>query len=87
VKLAGTLATIKSASGGSQVTYDGYPLYTYVGDTAAAQVTGNGSGGVWHVFSGSQVSADPSAAATASAKVVSGASPAASPSSSSGSGW
>ncbi|MGH3170468.1 MAG: hypothetical protein ACRDN0_31880, partial [Trebonia sp.] len=46
----------------------------YAGDTAARQVTGNGSGGVWHVFSGAQVSADPTAAASASAKVLSGAS-------------
>ncbi|HSZ41846.1 MAG TPA: hypothetical protein VK817_17965 [Trebonia sp.] len=88
VKLAGTFGTIKGTGGVTQATYDGYPLYTYAGDTAAGQATGNGSGGVWHVFSGSKASADPAAAYTASAKVLSGkssgmsgASPSASPSS------
>jgi predicted lipoprotein with Yx(FWY)xxD motif len=44
------LGTIKRANGQMQVTYDGHPLYTYVGDTAAGQVNGNGlrlSGGLW----------------------------------------
>jgi len=42
--------TIKSANGQVQATYDGHPLYTYMGDSAAGQVTGNGlnlSGGLW----------------------------------------
>jgi predicted lipoprotein with Yx(FWY)xxD motif len=72
VKLAGTFGTIKGTGGVTQATYDGYPLYTYVGDTAAGQATGNGSGGVWHVFSGSKLSADPAAAYAASSKVMSG---------------
>jgi predicted lipoprotein with Yx(FWY)xxD motif len=36
------LATI-SASGGTQVTFNGMPLYTFVNDTKAAQVTGQNS--------------------------------------------
>src|SRR5215469_2368935 len=42
--------TIKSSDGQMQATYDGHPLYTYMGDTSAGQVTGNGlklSGGLW----------------------------------------
>jgi predicted lipoprotein with Yx(FWY)xxD motif len=42
--------TIKRANGQTQATYDGHPLYTYIGDTRAGQVTGNGanlSGGRW----------------------------------------
>jgi predicted lipoprotein with Yx(FWY)xxD motif len=42
--------TIKRANGQVQATYDGHPLYTYAGDTAAGQVGGNGinaSGGLW----------------------------------------
>jgi predicted lipoprotein with Yx(FWY)xxD motif len=42
--------TIKRADGQTQATYDGHPLYTYAGDTAAGQVNGNGlnaSGGLW----------------------------------------
>lgn len=42
--------TIKRSDGQLQATYDGHPLYTYMGDSAAGQVTGNGtnlSGGLW----------------------------------------
>jgi predicted lipoprotein with Yx(FWY)xxD motif len=42
--------TIKRSDGQVQATYDGHPLYTYMGDTAAGQITGNGknlSGGLW----------------------------------------
>jgi len=31
-----------------QVTYNGHPLYTYSGDAAAGQATGEGSGGTWY---------------------------------------
>jgi predicted lipoprotein with Yx(FWY)xxD motif len=34
-----------------QATYDGHPLYTYVGDSALGQANGNGinlNGGPWH---------------------------------------
>jgi predicted lipoprotein with Yx(FWY)xxD motif len=47
----GTFATIKRADGSTQATFDGHPLYTYVGDKAPGQAKGNGlnlSGGVWH---------------------------------------
>ena len=42
--------TIKRADGKTQATYDGHPLYTYSGDTAAGQIKGNdlnASGGLW----------------------------------------
>ena len=48
--VTGTLGTITRADGTKQATYDGHPLYTYVGDTAAGQTKGNGlklSGGLW----------------------------------------
>ena len=44
----------KDPAGGKVVTYDKWPLYTYVGDTAAGQATGQGldaSGGDWFVIS------------------------------------
>jgi len=49
--VTGKLATIKRADGSAQATYNGHPLYTYVGDHAPGQATGNGlnvNGGVWH---------------------------------------
>jgi predicted lipoprotein with Yx(FWY)xxD motif len=47
----GTLATIKRTDGSSQLTYNGRPLYTYIGDTAPGQAHGNNlnlNGGLWH---------------------------------------
>ena len=47
----GTFSTIKRSNGSTQATFDGHPLYTYVGDHAPGQAKGNGlnlSGGVWH---------------------------------------
>jgi predicted lipoprotein with Yx(FWY)xxD motif len=49
--VTGTLSVITRSDGTMQATYDGHPLYTYVGDTAAGQAKGNGlnlSGGLWY---------------------------------------
>jgi predicted lipoprotein with Yx(FWY)xxD motif len=49
--VTGTLGTIKRADGSVQATYDGHPLYTYVGDSAPGQARGNNlnlNGGLWH---------------------------------------
>ena len=49
--VTGRLATIKRSDGTTQVTYNGHPLYTYVGDTAPGQAFGNNlnlNGGLWH---------------------------------------
>jgi predicted lipoprotein with Yx(FWY)xxD motif len=49
--LTGTFSTITRSDGSTQATYDGHPLYTYVGDKSPGQAKGNGlnaSGGVWH---------------------------------------
>jgi predicted lipoprotein with Yx(FWY)xxD motif len=49
--VTGKLATIKRADGSAQATYNGHPLYTYAGDHAPGQATGDGlnvNGGVWH---------------------------------------
>lgn len=42
-------STIKRKDGSMQWTYEGKPLYTFVGDKAAGDANGNGIGGVWHV--------------------------------------
>ena len=50
--VTGTLGVI-TTNGVKQATYDGHPLYTYVGDTAPGQVKGNAlnvSGGLWWVM-------------------------------------
>jgi len=47
----GTFGTIKRSDGSVQATFDGHPLYAFVGDTASGQAKGNGlnaAGGVWH---------------------------------------
>jgi len=47
----GTLGTITRTNGTKQATWDGHPLYTYIGDTSPGMNKGNGlniSGGVWH---------------------------------------
>ena len=47
----GKIATIARTDGTIQVTYAGHPLYTYIGDTAAGQASGNNinlNGGFWH---------------------------------------
>jgi predicted lipoprotein with Yx(FWY)xxD motif len=49
--VTGTFATIKRSDGSAQATFDGHPLYTFVGDSAPGQANGNGlnaAGGVWH---------------------------------------
>ncbi len=46
--LPGTLSVLSDANG-SQVEYSGYPLYTYSGDTAPGQTTGEGLFGKWFV--------------------------------------
>jgi predicted lipoprotein with Yx(FWY)xxD motif len=49
--VTGTIATIKRTDSSTQATYDGHPLYTYVGDSAPGQDNGNNlnlNGGLWH---------------------------------------
>jgi predicted lipoprotein with Yx(FWY)xxD motif len=49
--VTGRLGTITRSDGSVQATYDGHPLYTYVGDTGAGQANGNRlnlNGGLWY---------------------------------------
>jgi predicted lipoprotein with Yx(FWY)xxD motif len=45
----GEFTLIERPDGAMQVAYEGQPLYTYAGDTAAGQTNGQGVGGVWFV--------------------------------------
>jgi len=50
--VTGTLGTITRTGGTTQATYDGHPLYTYIGDNAPGQDSGNNlnlNGGLWHI--------------------------------------
>ena len=49
--LPGRVGTLKRTNGSEQLTYNGHPLYTYIGDTAPGQARGNNlnlNGGLWH---------------------------------------
>ena len=49
--LMGTFGTIKRTGGELQATYDGHPLYTYIGDSHPGQASGNDinlNGGLWY---------------------------------------
>jgi predicted lipoprotein with Yx(FWY)xxD motif len=49
--VTGTFGTTQRTGGGTQLTYNGSPLYTYVGDSGPGQAHGNNlnlNGGLWH---------------------------------------
>jgi predicted lipoprotein with Yx(FWY)xxD motif len=49
--LPGKVTTINRTGGSHQLTYNGHPLYTYIGDSAPGQARGNNlnlNGGLWH---------------------------------------
>ena len=49
--VTGQLGTITRTGGAKQATYDGHPLYTYIGDSAPGTASGNNlnlNGGLWH---------------------------------------
>jgi predicted lipoprotein with Yx(FWY)xxD motif len=46
--LPGTFSLLNDANG-SQVAYNGHPLYTYSGDSASGQANGQGFGNIWFV--------------------------------------
>jgi predicted lipoprotein with Yx(FWY)xxD motif len=67
--VTGTFSTIKRADGSVQATFDGHPLYTFVGDTAPGQNKGNGlnaAGGLWHEITTSGTAAPASAGGSSS---------------------
>ena len=68
--VTGTLATITRSDGSTQATYDGHPLYTYIGDKSAGQNSGNGknlSGGLWWEMTVSGSTPAPNTGSTATA--------------------
>jgi predicted lipoprotein with Yx(FWY)xxD motif len=43
--------TVYKTANGSQIEYDGHPLYTYAGDMTPGMFTGRGMGNVWYLVS------------------------------------
>jgi len=51
--VTGHLGTIMRSDGAKQATWNGHPLYTYIGDSGPGMDKGNGlnlSGGLWHAI-------------------------------------
>jgi predicted lipoprotein with Yx(FWY)xxD motif len=48
------VATVRREDGKVQLTYDGYPLYRYAGDTTKADAKGEGVGGQWFAVKAKQ---------------------------------
>jgi predicted lipoprotein with Yx(FWY)xxD motif len=46
---AALLGTVTRPDGIEQVTYNGYPLYYFIGDAAEGEATGEGLNGVWFI--------------------------------------
>ena len=68
---AGMLGTSHRSDGGTQVTYNGHPLYTFSGDSQSGDTNGQGLtdfGGAWHVVSanGTPVTTQPSSSSSSS---------------------
>ena len=95
---ASDLGTITRSDGTKQVTYDGHPLYYFVGDSAAGQTNGQGSdnfGAKWwlvastgaEITASSDTAAAAPAAAPAPANAPAPAASATSGSSNAGGGW
>ncbi|MEJ7838108.1 MAG: hypothetical protein WKF81_04785 [Thermomicrobiales bacterium] len=62
----GELGIITRDDGDMQVTYNGMPLYYWVGDTAVGDTTGQGVGDVWFVVNPADVTGSPEATPDAS---------------------
>ena len=65
---ASLLGTAKGASGDLYLTYAGYPLYTFTGDSGSGQANGEGImsfGGTWTAMSAAGAPVAPAAATTA----------------------
>jgi predicted lipoprotein with Yx(FWY)xxD motif len=89
---ASDLGTITRSDGTKQVTYDGHPLYYFVGDSGAGQTNGQGSdnfGAKWWLVapSGAQITGTDTAAAAAAPAPATSSAPSTPSSSNAGGGW
>ena len=64
---ASKLGTSPRTDGTTQVTYNGHPLYLYMGDKTAGDISGQGKAGIWYLVApaGTQIGGSSSPAAPA----------------------
>jgi len=67
---ASAFGTITRTGGGTQITYEGWPLYYYSGDTVAGQTNGQGKQGTWFVVNYPTISISTSSLSTRTASSV-----------------
>ena len=60
------LGTTTRDDGGTQVTYDGHPLYLYSGDSSPGDANGQGIGDVWYAVTASGTPAEASTSSSPS---------------------
>lgn len=53
-KVSGEFSVVTRDDGVKQIAMNGKPLYFYVADQKAGDITGDGSGGVWHAIRNGQ---------------------------------
>jgi predicted lipoprotein with Yx(FWY)xxD motif len=71
------LGTVKGGAGKTEVTYNGWPLYTFIGDSSAGMAKGQGIsnfGGTWYVLnsSGNPVTSKTTSSSSSSSSSSSG---------------
>jgi predicted lipoprotein with Yx(FWY)xxD motif len=72
---ASLLGTVRNPDGSTQVTYNHWPLYTFIGDRAPGQARGQGnltSGGYWWVLGTNGMAVEAKASSTTSSTSASG---------------
>lgn len=62
--ISGKLGQIERKDGSYQVTYNGMPLYRYIGDSKPGDMNGQGLGGMWYVVSPATATATTSGASS-----------------------
>jgi predicted lipoprotein with Yx(FWY)xxD motif len=70
--VTGRLTVIKRDDGTQQVVVAGHPLYTYAGDSARGDTTGQGSGGKWYVVAADGSPIKQAAASTSTSTTAAG---------------
>jgi predicted lipoprotein with Yx(FWY)xxD motif len=84
---SGTFGEVTGGDGTQQLTYNGWPLYTYSADSGSGDATGQGSGGVWFAVVPSTPVNSGAAAATAAPTSAPTSAPAQTSNSSGGGGY